>query len=171
MNLPLEITVSIVRALLATADGPAWAAVLARTCTALARAVAVELAPPGERGALRAAAFGDVARRLKLVKLPLKPLCCSVTTLQWARANGCPWDGIVCAYAALGGHLEVLQWARANDCPWGKWCCAYAAMNGHLAVLQWARANGCPWGRYTCMYAAQDGHLAVLEWARASGAP
>jgi hypothetical protein len=34
--------------------------------------------------------------------------------LQWARANGCPWDEFTCAYAAEGGHLEMLQWARAN---------------------------------------------------------
>ena len=23
-----------------------------------------------------------------------------------------------CSSAAKGGHLEVLQWARANGCPW-----------------------------------------------------
>jgi hypothetical protein len=26
-------------------------------------------------------------------------------------------------YAARGGHLEVLQWARANGCPWDEWTC------------------------------------------------
>ena len=103
-----------------------------------------------------------------------------------------------CTYAAEGGHLEVLQWARANGCPWNEdpcseprqaatWrCCSgrartalrgtsglapcrerrppggaavgaserllrgtadlrLAAGGGHLEVLQWARANGCPW--------------------------
>jgi len=29
--------------------------------------------------------------------------------LQWARANGCPWDEDTCTSAAQGGHLEVLQ--------------------------------------------------------------
>jgi hypothetical protein len=24
----------------------------------------------------------------------------------------------LCSTAARGGHLEVLQWARANGCPW-----------------------------------------------------
>ena len=38
--------------------------------------------------------------------------------LQWARANGCPWDEWTCEGAAKGGHLEVLQWVRANGCPW-----------------------------------------------------
>ena len=77
--------------------------------------------------------------------------------------------------AAEGGHLEVLQWARANGCPWDEETCAYAARGrpprgaevggtterklrgtaGKLAptprkaatwrMLQWARANGAPW--------------------------
>ena len=29
--------------------------------------------------------------------------------LQWARANGCPWDGKTCAHAAKGGQIEVLK--------------------------------------------------------------
>ena len=37
-------------------------------------------------------------------------------------------------YAAQNGHLEVLQWAHANGCPWDKWACSYAAQNGHLEV-------------------------------------
>ena len=47
-------------------------------------------------------------------------------------------------FAAQGGHLEVMQWARANGCPWDSLTCAYAAEGGYLEVLQWARANGCP---------------------------
>jgi len=34
--------------------------------------------------------------------------------------------------AAYGGHLAVLTWLRANDCPWDEDVCAYAASNGHL---------------------------------------
>jgi hypothetical protein len=36
----------------------------------------------------------------------------SLAVLQWARAQDCPWEVDVCAYAALGGHLHVLQWAQ-----------------------------------------------------------
>jgi hypothetical protein len=36
--------------------------------------------------------------------------------LQWARANGCPWDAKTCAETAFGGHLELLQWAHENGC-------------------------------------------------------
>ena len=64
--------------------------------------------------------------------------------LQWARAQGCPWDYDTCSYAAGNGRLTVLQWARAQGCPWDVRTCAWAADNGHLAVLQWARAQGCP---------------------------
>ena len=71
--------------------------------------------------------------------------------------------------AAKYGHLEVLQWARANGCPWNKWTCAFAARHGHLEVLQWLRANGCPWdGRTRAV--ARD-HLEVLSWAIANGCP
>ena len=51
----------------------------------------------------------------------------------------------LCMFAARSGQLEVLQWARANGCPWDRWTCTAAAKGGHLEVLQWARANGCPW--------------------------
>ena len=44
----------------------------------------------------------------------------------------------------MNGHLAVLQWARAQGCPWDVFTCRVAAENGHLAVLQWARAQGCP---------------------------
>jgi hypothetical protein len=37
--------------------------------------------------------------------------------LQWARANGCPWNEDTCYWAVEHGHLEVLHWALANGCP------------------------------------------------------
>ena len=91
--------------------------------------------------------------------------------LQWARANGCPWDKWTCSYAAAGGHLEILQWARSQECPWNTLTCSYAAEGGHLELLQWARANGCPWNTYTCSGAAKHGHLDCLKWARENGCP
>jgi hypothetical protein len=48
------------------------------------------------------------------------------------------------AFAAYSGHLEILQWAVANGCPWDKKTLQYAEMNGQSAVLEWAKANGCP---------------------------
>jgi hypothetical protein len=80
--------------------------------------------------------------------------------LQWARANGFPWDEDTCARAAEHGHLDVLKWARSNGCPWDEQTCTYAARNNHLDVLQWARANGCPWDDWnSCFSAAQKGNL------------
>ena len=119
--------------------------------------------------------------------------------LQWARANGAPWDEMTCANAALGGHLggaavgarerllpgtrelapmprKAATWrccsGRARTAaPWDEGTCADAAGGGHLEVLQWARANGAPWDEWTCAYAARGGHLEVLQWARANGCP
>ena len=56
--------------------------------------------------------------------------------LQWARANGAPWDTNTCREAAEGGHLEVLQWARANGCPWDEKGLNIAAEFGHEAMVR-----------------------------------
>jgi hypothetical protein len=37
--------------------------------------------------------------------------------LQWARANGCPWDKHTLIHARAKDHLEVVNWALANGCP------------------------------------------------------
>ena len=41
----------------------------------------------------------------------------STSDLPCLRADGCPWDELVCAEAAKGGHLEVLKWLRAEGAP------------------------------------------------------
>ena len=56
---------------------------------------------------------------------------------------------MTCAYAAENRHLGVLQWARAQGCPWDERTCAAAACNGYLLLLKWARAQGCPWHEET----------------------
>jgi hypothetical protein len=72
---------------------------------------------------------------------------------------------LTCRYAAHEGYLEVLQWARANGCPWDEYTCSYAAKCGQLGVLQWARANGCPWDWVQWMSkASENGHLDVQAW-------
>ena len=63
-----------------------------------------------------------------------------------------------------GGHLEVLQWARANGCPWDNRTCEAAAHGGHLEVLQWAIKNNCPYefNLILCDFKCQ--HLDSLKW-------
>jgi hypothetical protein len=39
---------------------------------------------------------------------------------EWVRLASLPVPEDTCSYAAHGGHLEVLQWARANGCPWNR---------------------------------------------------
>ena len=92
--------------------------------------------------------------------------------LQWARANGCPWDEMTCSRAAEGGHLELLQWARANGCPWDKGTCTGAAKGGHLKVLKWARDNGAPWVMAELISAAEEGDQDKLaRWLRGRNGP
>ena len=65
------------------------------------------------------------------------------------------------------GHLAVLEWARANGCPWDVFTCAFAAEGGHLAVLQWARTNGCPCDVDFCILLAENhGWMEVAQWLR-----
>lgn len=82
----------------------------------------------------------------------------SLNLLQWARANGAPWNERTCEKAAAGGHLEVLQWARANGAPWDILTSAYAYAHGHWEILQWARANGCPVKELDVHHLNQNGY-------------
>jgi hypothetical protein len=102
------------------------------------------------------------------------PACVeSISRLQMTRDSGRHLAAATCAYAALGGHLDVLQWARQQECPWDSNTCAYAAKGGRLDIIQWARqqAEPCPWNVDTCAEATRGGHLAVLQWAIANGCP
>ena len=91
--------------------------------------------------------------------------------LQFAHANGCPWDEYTCACAALGGQLACLKYLHANGCPWDQRTCANAARRGNLTCLQYAHTNGCPWDKGTCRWAAAEGHLTCLEYAHTNGCP
>jgi hypothetical protein len=96
-----------------------------------------------------------------------------VECLQAMCGDGCPRSlrfGL-CALAARNGHLGMLQWARANGCPWDEVTCRRAARNGDLKMLQWARANGCPWDKWVIIGASENGHLDVVQWAQANGCP
>ena len=40
----------------------------------------------------------------------------SISRLQWARANGCPWDERICEVAEYR-HDGIYNWAIENGCP------------------------------------------------------
>src|SRR5690606_1498341 len=71
-------------------------------------------------------------------KLFVSSVVTSITLLQWAKDNGCPWNEKVSAFAREG-NLFVLQWARQNGIPCGEMTCMRAAEGGNLLVLQWLR--------------------------------
>jgi hypothetical protein len=45
------------------------------------------------------------------------------------------WNEWVCAYAAEIGHLHILEWAHENGCPKNDLICAWAALGGHLGTI------------------------------------
>ena len=51
---------------------------------------------------------------------------------------------VVCEYAANYRQLEILQWARANGCPWDLQTCVNATFTHNFELLSWALANGAP---------------------------
>mgnify|MGYP003969384013 CR=1 FL=1 len=38
--------------------------------------------------------------------------------LKYLHEIGCPWDHVVCYYAAKNNNLEILKYAHENGCPW-----------------------------------------------------
>ena len=67
----------------------------------------------------------------------------------------------ICAFAALGGHLEVLKWLRSKGCPWDERACYRAAYGGHLEILKWLRIEGCPWHEKLC---CSVGKPNIVRW-------
>ena len=88
------------------------------------------------------------------------------------RAKNRFFDEQTCAFAALGGCLDVLKWLRKNKCPWNESTCSIAANKGHLEMLKYAHENGCyGFNDSTCAYAASGGHLHVLKYLRDNNCP
>ena len=75
----------------------------------------------------------------------------SVEVLEYLLGRGYEFDGMACAGAARGGHLEALKFGAG----------------GHLDVLKWARSQDppCPWERDDCRERARrNGHLHIVTW-------
>ena len=67
-----------------------------------------------------------------------------LSTLRWARQQGCPWDRRVSDAAAAGGHLAVLQWLRQEGCPCSPWVYIAGQGSGFPDVVQWLEEQGFP---------------------------
>jgi len=95
--------------------------------------------------------------------------CRHLEVLQWARANGCPWDIRTCHKAAGGGHLKVLLWARKNGCPCDENELHIASLNGQVAMVRALIDAGAdvnqPWdnGAMPLCIAAEKGHEAIVQ--------
>ena len=91
--------------------------------------------------------------------------------LVWLRENNYPWDWRICEAAARGGHLEVLKYGKEHGRDWDEWACSGAARGGHLELLKYLYEHGCRWDEETCYAAARGGHLEVLKYAHEQGCP
>jgi hypothetical protein len=68
--------------------------------------------------------------------------------------------------AARAGNLELLQWARANGCPWNTSALLHACSKGHLEVVKWLIDNNCDWVEYALPVLGEAGHYDVLDFLR-----
>ena len=71
----------------------------------------------------------------------------------------------LCEEAARRGYVSTLKWAREDGCKWGSTTCKYAAAGGHLDCLKWAREHGCDWDVTECLSYAKKG-TGVLNWIK-----
>jgi hypothetical protein len=69
-----------------------------------------------------------------------------------------------CAKVAARGDLKVLKWAKANGAPWNELVCALAIKNRHLQVLKWARENGAPWNYRNACKEARLKDPKMFQW-------
>jgi hypothetical protein len=103
----------------------------------------------------------------------LRIMCESIDLCQWAREQGCPWDGSLCAAAAAAGHLDTLKWARGHGA-------AATSSSSHpssassmlsdiiastdaLAITSFNNDSICAWDTGTTAAAAGGGHLEALQ--------
>jgi hypothetical protein len=123
-----------------------------------------------------------------------------LATVQFLRAQRCPWDWRACQSAAQAGALQTLQWLREQGCDWGAeyilhsaassgsieltaWVLAQpgviaseaalitAAKAGDMPMCQFLRAEQLPWTESTTSAAAAGNHVGVLDWLREQGCP
>ena len=86
--------------------------------------------------------------------------------LKWAREEKkCEWDELTINAAASRGNLEMVKYCVANECPIDENACAFAALGGHLEVLKYLREEvKMPWDSRTASSAAFNDHLHILEY-------
>lgn len=89
---------------------------------------------------------------------------------KWGRSKGAPWSTETCEWAATKNR-ETLEWAVANGCPWDENVYIGPGMNGDLDTIKWLREKGAPWNQIVCTSPIIGGHYNVLEWYERNGAP
>jgi hypothetical protein len=85
-------------------------------------------------------------------------------TLQWAHANGCPWDGNTFASAAHACPLEVLKWLRQQGCPLSESAFTNAACRGDVSIMEWLLTEKCPCSPTIYEEVAGRAKISVLRW-------
>lgn len=121
-----------------------------------------------------------------------------LSTLQWLRNNGCPWDyvsavnaaefgnekildyiyksggtintDVVCA-AFESGHINIVKYLHNIGMSWDSDLFGMAVFNDNNDLVKYLFAEGCPVSVYAATYAAQNGNLEILQFLITNGCP
>ena len=63
-----------------------------------------------------------------------------------------------------GRCLEVMEWARAQGCPWDLTTTDHATLSGHFAIFMFALHEGCPLSMRVVIEAGLGGSLQILTY-------
>src|SRR5690625_2474414 len=85
----------------------------------------------------------------KSAPLFVRSIVCSISVVQWAIDNGCPWTEDLCSFASHQGVLPVLQYLHQNGYDWDEYTGGCAAQNNHLVILEWLDHNNYSWSQQT----------------------
>ena len=96
---------------------------------------------------------------------------CHISILEYAKANGLPFNTNLPLFAAKSGRLEILKYCTTNiqDC-WNRSICDNAAESGNIEVLEYCLNKGSPMGTDICIDAINSGNIKMLQYCRERGA-
>jgi len=96
----------------------------------------------------------------------------NLALLRWLREEKMfEWDDSAINIAAANDDLHIVKYCMKQNCPFNVLLCAFAAVDGRLDILKYLHENGAPWDWRVCRIAAQNNHIDCLNYAKENGCP
>ena len=96
----------------------------------------------------------------------------NLALLRWLREEKMfEWDDSAINIAAANDDLHIVKYCMKQNCPFNVLLCAFAAVDGRLDILKYLHENAAPWDWKTCHFAADNNHIECLNYAKENGCP